>query len=128
MDIKLSTFYQSQAIRYCIVGGMNTVVTAIVILSLTSVGCGLYVSNLSGYIFGILFSYILNTYFTFSSKPSSARLARFIVCCTVCYLINLATMKIAIMAGLENEYLIQVTGMFTYTISGFLINKLWVMK
>ncbi|WP_353622158.1 GtrA family protein [Citrobacter sp. CK196] len=128
MDIKLSAVYQNQAIRYCIVGGMNTVVTVAVILSLTASGFGLYVSNFSGYVVGILFSYVLNTYFTFSSKPSFRRLVKFIACCAACYVINLIAMKSSMVLGFENEYLIQLTGMFFYTISGFLINKLWVMK
>ncbi|EOG8082448.1 GtrA family protein [Citrobacter sp. CK184] len=107
---------------------MNTAVTACVILALTASGFGLYVSNFSGYVVGILFSYVLNTYFTFSSKPSFRRLVKFIVCCAACYVINLIAMKTTIAFGFENKYLIQLAGMFFYTISGFLINKLWVMK
>ncbi|MBK4366696.1 GtrA family protein, partial [Enterobacter hormaechei] len=36
------------------VGGMNTLVTAFVIITLTALGCGLYLSNLFGYVVGIL--------------------------------------------------------------------------
>lgn len=128
MDINLSQFYKNQAIRYCVVGGMNTAVTAIVIIALTATGFGLYASNFMGYVVGILFSYILNTCFTFSSKPTVNRLIKFITCCAVCYVINIVAMKASITLGLKNEYLIQLSGMILYTISGFILNKLWVMK
>lgn len=128
MHIKWTCFFQSQAIRYCIVGGMNTAVTAAVIFTLTAFGSALYAANFLGYAVGILFSYAFNTLFTFSSTPSFKRLAKFLTCCAVCYVINLAAMNAAMLIGFKNEYLIQLTGMFFYTVSGFFINKLWVMK
>jgi putative flippase GtrA len=128
MSINLSSIYRSQAVRYCLVGGMNTVVTASVILALTAFGVGLYSANFSGYVVGILFSFILNTIFTFSSKLSISKLLKFLACCGVCYVINIFAMKITIIAGVENLYLVQLTGMFFYTAAGFIINKLWVMK
>lgn len=128
MEMNLSTIYKNQAFRYCMVGGMNTLVTAIVIVTLTALGCGLYLSNFWGYVVGILFSYALNTYFTFSSRPTIGRLAKFITCCAGCYVINILAMKSAMVLGIDNEYIIQLTGMLFYTASGFFINKLWVMK
>ncbi|MCE0810903.1 GtrA family protein [Buttiauxella sp. S04-F03] len=125
---RLSSIYYSQAIRYCVVGGVNTIATAAVILSLTTLGTGLYLSNLSGYFAGILFSFVLNTYFTFSSKPSLPRLIKFITCCAICYSINLIAMNATMLLNIDNEYLIQIIGMFFYTACGFIINKIWVMK
>ncbi|WP_407211196.1 GtrA family protein [Enterobacter cloacae] len=84
--------------------------------------------NFAGYVVGVLFSFILNTVFTFSSKPSATKLLKFLTCCGVCYAINLFTMNIAMLSGAENVYFVQLTGMFFYTVSGFIINKLWVMK
>ncbi len=128
MHIKLSSIYYNQAIRYGLVGAMNTAVTAVVIFVLTALGFGLYTANFFGYVVGILFSYALNTIFTFSSTPSLKRLVKFLTCCATCYVINLVAMKASIMVGFGNEYLIQLIGMFFYTASGFFINKLWVMK
>lgn len=126
--VNISSIYQNQAFRYCVVGGMNTAVTAAVILILTASEIGLYTSNFLGYLAGIFFSFILNTYFTFSAKPSFIRLVKFISCCVICYLINLVAIKTAMNFVLENKYIVQLIGMFFYTVSGFLINKLWVMK
>lgn len=128
MSINPSSLYKNEAIRYCLVGGVNTAITAAVIFGLTVFGFGLYSSNASGYVVGILFSYFLNTYFTFSSKASLCRLTKFITCCLVCYIINIIAMKLAMLIGVENYYYIQINGMFFYTVSGYLINKLWVMK
>ncbi|HBC9224085.1 GtrA family protein [Enterobacter cloacae subsp. cloacae] len=128
MSINLASIYRNQALRYCLVGGMNTAVTAVVIITLTAAGVGLYFSNFAGYVVGVLFSFILNTVFTFSSKPSATKLLKFLTCCGVCYAINLFTMNIAMLSGAENVYFVQLTGMFFYTVSGFIINKLWVMK
>ena len=128
MKIRLPELIKNQAVRYCIVGGMNTAVTAIVIITLTALGAGLYISNALGYVVGIIFSYAMNTYFTFSSKPSLRRLAKFIVCCAGCYAINIIAMNLSMKFDLQNEYLIQLIGMMSYTISGFFINKFWVMK
>lgn len=128
MTITSSGIFKNQAIRYCIVGGMNTAVTAIVIITLTALGAGLYISNALGYVVGIIFSYALNTYFTFSSKPSLRKFAKFIACCAGCYTINIIAMNLSMKFGLQNEYLIQLIGMAFYTISGFFINKFWVMK
>ncbi|EJM1499070.1 GtrA family protein [Escherichia coli] len=128
MSINLASIYRNQALRYCLVGGLNTAVTAVVIITLTAGGFGLYFANFAGYAVGILFSFNLNTIFTFSSKPSASKLLKFLTCCGVCYAINLFTMNIAMFAGAENVYFVQLTGMFFYTVSGFIINKLWVMK
>lgn len=128
MSINLTSIYHSQALRYCLVGGMNTAVTACVIFILIAIGYGLYVANFAGYVVGVLFSFILNTLFTFSSKPSASKLMKFLTCCGICYVINLFSMKIVMFFGIENIYFIQLTGMIFYTVSGFVINKLWVMK
>lgn len=124
---KLNASYQSQIIRYCIVGMVNTAVTIVVIFTLTALKCGIYVSNASGYVIGIAFSYLFNSYFTFSINPSAKRLFRFILCCILCYLINIAAIKLSL-TFFSNDYIVQVIGMVFYTATGFAINKYWVMK
>ncbi|WP_413535080.1 GtrA family protein [Rahnella inusitata] len=124
----LAKFYNNQVIRYCAVGLANTIVTAIAILAMTVFGFGLYSANVIGYVIGILLSFALNTYFTFSAKPSLRILVKFMTCCLISYVINLISMKSSQYFGIHDKYAIQIIGMFFYTTSGFLINKLWVMK
>ncbi|WP_407205313.1 hypothetical protein [Enterobacter cloacae] len=47
MSINLASIYRNQALRYCLVGGMNTAVTAVVIITLTAAGVGLYLALLN---------------------------------------------------------------------------------
>ncbi|WP_419865846.1 GtrA family protein [Gallibacterium genomosp. 3] len=87
---------------------------------------GIYFSNSMGYIVGIIFSFLLNSIFTFTISMSISRFIKFIVCCGFCYLINLFILHLCL--PYYGSYISQIFGMVGYTISGFLINKVWVMK
>ncbi|MFU0882629.1 GtrA family protein [Kluyvera cryocrescens] len=128
MNINLYTLYKNQAIRYCIVGFANTALTAAIIFYLTAIGLNLYIANISGYIFGVFLSFILNIYFTFSSKPSFQKLIKFLASCFICYLVNLIAIKTSLTVIPDNLYIVQLIGMLFYTAFGFLINKYWVIK
>ncbi|EKR5720489.1 GtrA family protein, partial [Escherichia coli] len=60
MELLVLTSIKSQAVRYVFVGLANTALTAAVIFSLMQFGVGIYLSNVSGYVAGILFSFIMN--------------------------------------------------------------------
>ena len=59
-----------EAFRYIIVGLANTAITAVVIFGLMHVGVGVYLSNATGYVVGIIFSFVMNAKFTFSTTLS----------------------------------------------------------
>ncbi|WP_408869534.1 GtrA family protein [Commensalibacter communis] len=106
-----------------------------VIIALTYYGIGLYVANASGYVVGIIFSFILNSIFTFSAALSFTKLLKFLIVCFISYLVNLIAVKgfflvcsnVLYLAEYK-PYLAQLCGMMFYTITGFILNKLWVMK
>ena len=56
-------------IRFCIVGGICTIVDAVIYYSLIRV-ISYKQSLIIGYILGLAINYILTTYWTFSSKPN----------------------------------------------------------
>ena len=85
--------------KYILVGLANTLLTFVIIFILMHFGLSIYISNVLGYIVGIMLSYVLNSIFTF-------------ITLLIYY----------------QEYLAQLVGMGFYTITGFIINKLWVMK
>jgi len=91
-------------------------------------GLSLYVSNALGYIVGIIFSFILNSIFTFSAKLSVKSFIKFIISCLICYFANLLAIKFSLSLVPQHVYLAQLSGMAVYTITGFFINKYWVMK
>ncbi|HAT3951996.1 TPA: GtrA family protein [Kluyvera ascorbata] len=128
VDGMYSLTFTKQAIRYALVGLANTAVTAIVIFSLMKMNIGLYTCNIIGYIAGIIFSFVVNSKFTFSSQLSAERFIKFLLACLACWLLNVAAIKLFLMNFPEEIYISQLIGMIVYTCAGFLINKLWVMK
>ncbi|WP_233527605.1 GtrA family protein [Serratia sp. PAMC26656] len=91
-------------------------------------GIGIYPSNATGYIAGILFSFIMNVKFTFSTSLSLMRFIKFISACGICYIFNLMAMKVFLIFMPENAYTAQFIGMCFYTVTGFIFNKFWSMK
>lgn len=114
--------------KYIMVGAANTLLTMFVIFALMHSGVNMYVSNASGYVVGIIFSFILNSLFTFSAKLSFINLIKFLIACLISYLVNLIAMKVFLMLFPDRVYFAQFCGMGFYTVTGFVLNKLWVMK
>lgn len=125
--------------KYIIVGVANTLLTMIVIFALMHVGMDMYVANAIGYLVGIIFSFIVNSLFTFSAKLSFRSLIKFFTACFISYLVNLLAIKsffilfpakiyLAQYNVYLDVYLAQLCGMGFYTVTGFILNKFWVMK
>jgi len=114
--------------RYLFVGLANTLLTASLVLILTYIGLGVYSANALGYAAGIILSFILNSRFTFSTEVNTYRLIKFFITCLACYIVNIMALRISIHLMPDEKYLSQLLGMALYTASGFVLNKLWVMK
>lgn len=123
-----SRLFRSQIVRYAMVGLANTAVTAVMIFTLMHFNVGLYAANISGYLVGIVFSFLANSIFTFSTPMAANRFAKFLIACLACWTFNLIAIKIFLSAFPHEEYASQLVGMFIYTSTGFFINKIWVMK
>lgn len=117
-----------EAFRYIIVGLANTAMTAVVIFGLMHAGVGIYPSNATGYVVGIIFSFVMNAKFTFSTTLSPLRFIKFLSTCAFCYILNLIAMKVFFIVIPDAIYTAQVVGMIIYTTAGFIINKYWSMK
>ena len=117
-----------EAVRYIIVGLANTAMTAVVIFGLMHAGVGIYPSNATGYVVGIIFSFVMNAKFTFSTTLSPLRFIKFVSTCAFCYILNLIAMKVFFIVIPDAIYTAQVVGMIIYTTAGFIINKYWSMK
>lgn len=125
--MSIATF-KIQILKYASVGLANTAITAAVIFACMHSGMGVYSANAVGYLCGIIFSFLANSLFTFSSKISTNRFAKFLLSCLICWIINAFAMKLFLAIYPSELYISQLVGMFVYTITGFVINKLWVMK
>lgn len=114
--------------RYIFVGIGNTLLTLSIIYFLMWININLYVANFIGYSIGISLSFLLNSKFTFSSTMSIRKFAKFLVSCSICYILNIFVIYVTILWSIQSDYIAQFLGMIVYTILGFLLNKLWVMK
>ncbi|MBU9854219.1 GtrA family protein [Rahnella bonaserana] len=111
-----------------IVGLLNTGVTALVIFFLMYAKFNLYAANAIGYVVGIIFSFVVNSVFTFNSKLSLGKLSKFVATCGIAYIINLIPLKLILFFFPEYTVFAQLVGMAFYTVTGFILNRFWVMK
>lgn len=129
-----------QIFKYGIVGLSNTLLTAVVIwlmmrcvydirnnedASLTVV----FVSNIVGYIVGLINGFIWNRKWTFKSDVSWKKgLIKFLLAFVICYLIQLGFVFILTEYTPIPPYSCQLLGMVVYTGFNFFANKYYTFK
>ncbi|MDR2628139.1 MAG: GtrA family protein [Dysgonamonadaceae bacterium] len=140
-----------QFIKYGIVGLGNTLLTAVVIWVILKFVFGITgnveaspvmmsVSNVCGYIVGLINSYVFNRSWTFKSTTSwKQSFLKFVMGFAVCYIIQLGVVLAVHQSGLispvryreytlTSAYLCQLTGIVSYTILNFLYNKYYAFR
>lgn len=115
-------------VKYICVGILNTIVGFGIIFLLMFFGVNPEISNLICYSIGIIFSYVMNKFFTFESKNRSKKeFIKFILTMLTAYILNFITLKICL--GLSiNPYFSQIISGGVYTVSGYLLSRFWVFK
>ena len=119
-------------IKYLLVGILNTIVGFGLIFLLMWHGFSPEISNIIGYGVGICFSFVMNKVFTFKSKQASkkanlAEFIKFISSMLIAWGLNFITLKICLNFGV-NAYISQIISGGIYTITGYLLSKIWVFK
>jgi putative flippase GtrA len=137
-----------QAIKYGIVGIANTLLSLVIIWIMTKwMGCSEAFSNFTGYIAGLINSYILNRQWTFRSKSGWTKSAiRFLGVFAVCYALQLLLLLVLNRFCPENPplygffspvlqplhidslFYIQMLAMAFYTALNFIVNKFYTFK
>ena len=120
-----------QAVKYGVVGASNTLITAIVIwVMMKGFGFSDVVSNITGYIAGVLNSFIWNKQWTFQSAAGWLSSAlRFGLVFGVCYLFQLGLLIYVLTPYLEiDPYYNQLIAMLFYTVINFVMNKFYTFK
>lgn len=133
-----------QLIKYGLVGVSNTAVTFIVFVLLNSILCvNFYISNVLGYIAGVINSFIWNKKWVFKSVSDRVKreMLLFIVGFAVCYLLQMALLWILMnytslqyiqISGYEKwqlgDTLITVIGMVFYTLLNYIYNRFITFK
>ncbi|OBV28941.1 hypothetical protein BKN38_08790 [Helicobacter sp. CLO-3] len=126
---RIQKILQNSAMKYAIVGGINTILCWAIIGALMWFGAIPEVANVIGYVIGVANSYVLNKKFTFKSQNSHKEdFVRFGVAMGAAYLVNLGVLMLCYRVLGINEYVSQIIAAVFYTISGYAISKLWAFK
>lgn len=133
-----------QLIKYGLIGLSNTFLTLIIIYVLVSLlSLNLYVSNVIGYIAGIINSFIWNKQWVFKSHNSKLKkeLILFLVGFLICYGIQIFSVWIMMaftpLKGISfigiaspkfGEFVSTLIGMVVYTLCNYLYNRFITFK
>jgi len=119
----------TQALRYGLVGAINTVVGATCIYTLYHVmDVSLVTANLLGYAIGFSISYAMNKNWTFGvATPDRGTILRFVLVMGAALCVNIWLTATLISAGLSYN-IAQAIGIATYTVLGFLGSRYVVFR
>lgn len=117
-----------QVLRFGTVGLVNTAVGLFAIYVLMYVfDANLLIANASGYIVGLLVSFLLNRTWTFrSDQRTTVVLLRYIAAALFSYSLNFLIVLYGDMYSLVNQFLLQIIGISFYTISMFILCRYFV--
>jgi putative flippase GtrA len=120
-----------QFFKYGIVGVSNTLITLIVIwVMMKPLGYSSNVSNVTGYITGIINSFIWNKQWTFKSSDAwKGSALRFGIVSGICFLLQFGLLNYLDFLHLNiDPYFNQVFAMIFYTAINFPMNKFFTFK
>lgn len=119
-----------QAIKYGLVGVGNTLITAVVIwVMMKMFGVSDILSNITGYIAGLVNSFIWNKKWTFESSVSwTSGALKFGIVFLICYLLQLSVLLYLNKTLTIDPYYNQLIAMGFYTVINFIMNKLYTFK
>lgn len=119
-----------QAIKYGIVGVSNTLITALVIwVMMKGLHCSDVLSNVVGYIAGVVNSFIWNKQWTFQIQVGWVKSAvRFGLVFGICYFLQLGCLFLLNAWLPIDPYYNQLIAMVFYTVINFIFNKVYTFK
>lgn len=118
--------------KYIAVGVINTLISLFTIMLCMYVFKIAYdISNLIGYIVGLINSFIWNKLWVFKKRGTRQivkEMSLFLGVFLICYLIQFLCLKLFVEKLNWNEYLSQITAMVIYTVPGYLLNRFLTFK
>lgn len=114
--------------RFCITGLANTLIHVLIVVFLVELFATFPpVANVIGFSVATFFSYIVNTLWSFKSRPSRRSLIRFWIVCLICLCLAFCVSWIIEYLGLH--YLIGVLSVIAVTVPvGFGLHQFWTYK
>lgn len=119
-----------QFVKFGLVGVSNTIITALVIwLLLKVLGVSDLPANISGYIAGLINSFIWNRRWTFESKSKvKDTVFKFILTFVISYLLQLGVLYVLLHYLPVDAYWCHLLAMVVYTLVNFILNKFYTFK
>jgi putative flippase GtrA len=116
--------------KFVLVGISNTLLTAITIwILLNNLHYSEYISNIIGYIIGLINSFIWNRKWTFNSNLKiKETLFKFIVTFAISYLFQFVNLYLLRHYTTIDPYFCQLLSIIVYTLLNFLLNKYYTFK
>jgi putative flippase GtrA len=120
----------NQFSRFIMVGVLNTLLGySIIFVCMYLAKMTPETSNVSGYVVGLIVSYILNRNFTFKSKQDRrGEILRFLVVFIISYVSNFVVLIILIHGIGLHKGVSQVFAGVVYVLASYLMNKYFVFK
>ena len=122
-----------QALRFGTVGLLNTGLGLCSIWLFMWLGASPFLSNAIGYGVGFISSFVLNRNWSFdreesvgSAGKSRSDMPKFLVAFFISWLLNITVISFGMQSTTVSPYFLQIFGMAAYTISFFVICRLWV--
>ena len=118
-------------VRFCFVGSINTLTTYLIIVFLYEIiNVNIFISNFSGYIFGLIVSFFLNRSFVFKIKRNKlyTQVYKFIVTFVVSYSINIIVLFILNNLIKINSYFSIIFSSFFYTITFYILCNIFAFR
>ncbi len=120
-----------QFFKFCGVGSINTIVSLIIIFILSEIfNIHYIISNIWGYLAGVILGFILHKTLTFQDKSNerSKQFAKFVTIFITAYIIQLISLAILVDLLSYPEFISQVIAAGIYTAINFVGNKIFTFK
>lgn len=129
MSVLFKRLIDPALLKFLLTGVLNTLVgLGVIYLLMWLLAVPKKTANLIGYAVGVVFSYQVNSRWTFGYRQSLLRvLPRYIVVIVVAYLANFVCLRV-LLDWRVNGYLAQALALPPYTAIGFIGMRFWVFR
>jgi putative flippase GtrA len=126
--LKLSMKKYGQFVKFCLVGGTNTVISLLVYALLLKLNVYYIVASAISYIAGLINGYLLSSSFVFKHKINLKQGLRFVGVYLSSLLINLAFLYILVDLFKISELIAQLMVTCFNVFYNYFLNKVWTFK
>lgn len=118
----------TQALKYALVGLLNSAIGLLVIFLCMEIGWNDVLANVAGYAVGFCVSFLINSKWTFQHTRDASSLLRFLLVTFTAYAGNLAAMLATRDILHVDHRLAQLAGVCAYTAIGFVGARVYAFR